>query len=85
MSVSDDIAKLRSKIDALDSQLLKLLNDRAGLARRVGGLKQGAPAYRPEREAEILRRVTAENKGPLTSERILPVFREVISACRGMR
>lgn len=82
--MSDEIAKVRGEIDALDSELLALVNRRAGLARRVGELKQGAPAYRPEREAEILRRVTAENPGPLPANRVTAVFREVISVCRGM-
>ncbi len=82
--MSDDIARLRGEIDTLDSELLLLVNRRAGLARRVGELKQGAPAYRPEREAEILRRVTDGNPGPLPSERVTGIFREVISACRGM-
>lgn len=82
--MSDEIAKLRAQIDALDSTLLGLVNERAALARRVGEAKQGAPAYRPEREAEILRRMAAENPGPLPAERVTAVFREVISACRGM-
>ena len=82
--MSEDIAKLRVKIDSLDSELLDLVNRRAALARRVGELKLGAPAYRPEREAEILRRAVAENPGPLPAERVTAIFREVISACRGM-
>ena len=47
-----DIVGLRVEIDALDDQLLDLLNRRAALARRVGELKGGAPAYRPERESD---------------------------------
>ena len=82
--MSDDIARLRGEIDSLDSELLILVNRRAGLARRVGELKHGAPAYRPEREAEILRRITVDNPGPLAAERVTGIFREVISACRGM-
>ncbi len=82
--MSDDIARLRKDIDTLDSELLSLLNRRARLAQRVGELKQGAPAYRPEREAEILRRMAADNPGPLPPDRVANVFREVISACRGM-
>jgi len=84
MTQSDEIGKLRVEIDALDSELLSLVNRRAGLARRVGELKQGAPAYRPEREAEILRRLASANPGPLAAERVTGIFREVISACRGM-
>src|SRR5216110_18866 len=81
--MSDEIEKLRREIDALDDQLAALLNRRAGLAQRIGALKSGAPAYRPEREIEILRRIT-KNPGVLPAERVSAVFREVISACRGL-
>jgi chorismate mutase/prephenate dehydratase len=78
-----DIDKLRAEIDKLDDVLAALLQRRAALAQKIGGLKQGAPAYRPEREAQILRRV-GQTAGPLAAERISAVFREVISACRGL-
>src|ERR1700716_1701601 len=81
--MSDEIEKLRREIDALDDQLAALLNRRADLAQRIGALKSGAPAYRPEREIEILRRIT-KNPGVLPAERVAAVFREVISACRGL-
>src|SRR6266478_7257143 len=81
--MSDEIDNLRREIDALDDQLAALLNRRAGLAQRIGALKSGAPAYRPEREIEILRRIT-KNPGVLPSARVAAVFREVISACRGL-
>ena len=79
-----DIEKLRREIDALDDELLRVLNQRATLAKRIGALKTGTPAYRPEREAEILKRVSQGNSGPLAAERVTAVFREVISACRGL-
>lgn len=82
--MSEEIRKLRDEIDSLDSELLSLVNRRAAIAKRVGEVKQGGPAYRPEREAEILRRVAAANPGPLPAERVTGIFREVISACRGM-
>src|SRR5712691_3413827 len=81
--MTNDIEKLRREIDALDDELVALLNRRAGLAAKIGSLKSGAPAYRPERETEILRRVT-KHQGLLSAERIAAVFREVISACRGL-
>jgi chorismate mutase / prephenate dehydratase len=81
--MADEIERLRREIDALDDELLALINRRAGLASKIGGLKSGAPAYRAERESEILRRVT-KGKGLLSAERIAAVFREVISACRGL-
>jgi len=70
-----DIRKLREKIDALDDELLGLLERRKELARDVGKLKGKAPAYRPERESEILRRMPEAARG---------VFREVISSCRAV-
>jgi chorismate mutase/prephenate dehydratase len=79
----DDIDKLRREIDELDDGLLKLVQQRAALAQKIGQLKGGASAYRPERESEVLRRLT-KNPGLLTAERIAAVFREVISACRGL-
>src|SRR5256885_12034147 len=82
--MTDDVEKLRREIDGVDDQLLRLINQRARLASRIGALKAGAPAYRPEREAEILRRMAERNPGPLAAERVTGVFREVISACRGL-
>jgi chorismate mutase / prephenate dehydratase len=82
--MSDEIGQLRGEIDALDDELLALLGRRAALARRIGALKGTAPAYRPERESEVLRRVSARNPGPLPDERVAAVFREVMSACRSL-
>lgn len=82
--MADEIDKLRREIDGVDDELLKLLNRRADFARRIGALKGGAPAYRPERESEILRSLRERNSGPLPDERATAVFREVISACRAM-
>jgi chorismate mutase/prephenate dehydratase len=81
--MADDIDKLRREIDALDDELASLIQRRAGLAQKIGGLKQGAPAYRPEREAEILKRLSPK-PGVLSPERMVAVFREIISACRGL-
>ena len=78
-----DIEKLRGEIDKLDDELAALVQRRAALAQKIGELKGGAPAYRPERESEILRRIAAKS-GPLAAERLLTVFREIISACRAL-
>ena len=76
-----EIDKRRREIDALDDELAKLLDRRAGLAAEIGKLKQGNAVYRPEREAEILRRISSKI---LPRERMVAVFREIISACRGL-
>ncbi len=78
--MSDDLSKLRSEIDAVDESILAQLNARAALARRVGSLKVGQ-AYRPEREAEVLRRIQSLNDGPLPDEVVARLFREIMSAC----
>jgi chorismate mutase/prephenate dehydratase len=81
--MADEIEKLRGEIDRLDDELAALVQRRAALAQRIGALKHGAPAYRPEREAEILSRVALKS-GLLPAERVAAVFREIISACRGL-
>jgi chorismate mutase / prephenate dehydratase len=81
--MADDLQKLRAEIDRLDEELHALIQSRATLAQKIGELKHGAPAYRPEREAEILERLSAK-RGVLPAERVIAVFREIISACRGL-
>jgi chorismate mutase/prephenate dehydratase len=81
--MADDIQKLRAQIDRLDDEIAALLQRRAAAAQEIGALKGGAPAYRPEREAEILRRI-ASHRGILSPDRLIAIFREIISACRGL-
>jgi chorismate mutase/prephenate dehydratase len=79
--VSDaELQRLRGEIDRLDDRILESLNERARLARAVGSLKVGQ-AYRPEREAQVLRRIKERNPGPLSSETVALLFREIMSAC----
>ena len=82
--MADRISRLRVRIDRIDDELLALVNRRAQLAREIGALKNGTPAYRPEREAVILRRMAKANPGPLAGSGVGAIFREVISACRGL-
>jgi chorismate mutase/prephenate dehydratase len=82
--MSKDLAKLRARIDALDERLLGLLNQRAALAAAVGKLKLGNKVYRPEREAQVLRRMLEKNAGPLGKEALARVYAEIISACRAL-
>ncbi len=79
-----DLTALRQQIDAVDDQLLALLNERARLAQRVGGTKAAAGEesfHIPEREAEVLERLSSRNPGPLPAEAVRLLFREVMSAC----
>jgi len=78
--MSDELKKLRAEIDQIDAELLKRINQRADLARRIGTLKNGA-IYRPEREAQVLQRLCELNQGPLNKEAVARIFREIMSAC----
>ena len=80
----DTLKSLREKIDALDARLVKLLSDRARLAQRVGHVKKGVAVYRPEREAQVLRRVADLNPGPLPDRALQRVYTEIMSACRAL-
>lgn len=77
---------IRDRIDAIDEQIHRLLNERAQCAKEVGATKlsQGLPTaefYRPEREAQVLRKALERNQGPLRNEEIVRLFREIMSAC----
>ena len=74
----------RDQIDAIDEQILKLVNARAALARTIGALKDDGVIYRPEREAQVLRRLQAHNAGPLSNEAVSHIFRGVMSNCRAL-
>ena len=76
----EELAKLREGIDRIDSEMLRLLSERAQLAHRVGEIKHGN-IYRPEREAQVLKRIAETNPGPLPESAVRTIFREVMSAC----
>jgi chorismate mutase / prephenate dehydratase len=76
----EELAKLREGIDRIDSVMLGLLSERAQLAHRVGEIKHGN-IYRPEREAQVLKRIAETNPGPLPESAVRTIFREVMSAC----
>lgn len=82
--MSDELKKCREQIDAIDDQMLKLVSERARLAHTIGNLKNGGPIYRPEREAQVLRRLLDQNEGPLPAEAVTAIFRTVMSNCRAL-
>ncbi len=81
-----DLSDLRTHINAVDDELLRLLNERARLVSQVGELKakQDSAFYVPSREQAVLERLLASNPGPFPNESIRPVFKEVMSACRSL-
>jgi len=80
VSDSAELERLRQAIDRVDDRILEAINERAKLARAIGTLKAGQ-AYRPEREAQVLRRIKERNPGPLAAETTALLFREIMSAC----
>ncbi len=86
MERGEKIRILREEIDALDREILHLLNERAKRAIEVGRIKKeiGAEVYHPQREEEIIENLHRGNSGPFPSQAIAPVFREIVSACRSL-
>jgi len=83
--MDEGIRRLRTRIDELDAQILALINERARCAGEIGHLKgEGGVVYRPEREAQVLRRLVELNQGPLQHAAIQHLFVEIISACRAL-
>src|SRR5690554_6282561 len=88
MSEEAQLKALRNRIDAIDEKVLELISERARCAQVVAEVKQKTLAegeqpvfYRPEREAQVLKRIMELNKGPLDNEEVARLFREIMSAC----
>jgi chorismate mutase/prephenate dehydratase len=84
---SAELRRLRRRIDALDRRIVRLLNERAGLARDVGRAKalEGRRSVRdPEREREVLLRVTMANEGPTPQADLLAIYRRLFAVARGL-
>lgn len=82
---STDLENIRQEIDHLDESIQELISERARLAFRVrqskGQHSNAVEYYRPEREAQVLRRVLERNEGPLSDGEMVRLFREIMSAC----
>ncbi|WGL16775.1 prephenate dehydratase [Microbulbifer bruguierae] len=79
------LLELRDRIDSIDSDIARLISERANCALEVAEVKKSNGEdvlfYRPEREAQVLRRAMQRNPGPLTNEEMARLFREIMSAC----
>lgn len=80
------LPELRVLIDAVDIELLALLNRRAALAHEVGEIKrvEGSAVFRPEREAQVINTLQQANTGALKNDNIAVIWREIMSACRAL-
>jgi chorismate mutase len=79
-----DITTLRAEIDAIDEQLVALLNARSERALNIGRLKERThePVYQPVREAEVLAHVRSANRGPLDDAAVTRLFERIIDEAR---
>ncbi len=84
--MTKSLSDLRIQIDALDQDLLALINRRASLAHEVGEIKrgEGSAVFRPERETQVIKGLQSANTGPLKRDSIAFIWREVMSACRAL-
>jgi chorismate mutase/prephenate dehydratase len=85
MADSKELQDIRQKIDGIDKEIQRLINERASCAMRVAEIKQEIEAssqfYRPEREAQVLRNVKERNQGPFPASDMARLFREIMSSC----
>src|SRR5262245_18262201 len=81
------IRSLRSHIDKLDVQIIRLVNERAHLASEIGRIKNdhGTEVFSPAREEEVYKNVLEANKGPLDEATIRAIFREIMSGARALQ
>ena len=81
------LEKLRSRIDELDSELLKLLNERAKCVIEIGKIKQKEKkdVLDPLREKELLDRLNKVNKGPMTDAMVIYLFQQIIDTLKDLQ
>ena len=79
--------KLRNRIDELDAELLELLNERAKCVMEIGAIKQKehTEVVVPQREKELLYRLTSLNEGPMTERMVYHLFQEIIDTLKDLQ
>ncbi|WP_263381043.1 chorismate mutase [Granulicella paludicola] len=82
-----EIADWRNKIDDLDEQIVRLLNERAAAAVEIGKLKAkvSSPVYEPKREERVFEHVQQVNPGPLTGGQVRDVYERIIDLMRSLQ
>ena len=81
------LAECRTQIDAVDLNLLALLNERTRIVEEIGRIKQNLslPIYEPKREDQVFHNVTSNNNGPLTAEALKRIFERIIDEMRNIQ
>lgn len=78
--------ELRERVDAVDLELIRALNERAGIVQELVAIKAeaGVPLFDPKREEEILRRVVEENRGPIYDSSMRDIFELILHRIRDL-
>ncbi len=94
-ALSEKLRHVRQEIDAVDQELLRMLNKRASLSLEVGRIKaeesgvaacaSGGAIFKPEREREVLSLLAASNAGPLPQKHVDVIWREIFSSSRSLQ
>lgn len=86
-AAEQELTRLRAEIDAVDTELLGLLNRRADLSLRVGALKKnsGGPVRRPERERQVLEKLSRSNYGPLSAAQLASIYESIFEVSRELQ
>lgn len=81
------LAKHRREIDAIDLELLELLNRRTRVVESIGEIKQaaGMPIYEPKREEDVFRSLSRNNRGPLAADALKRIFERIIDEMRSLQ
>ena len=80
------IEELRSRVDEVDRELIRILNERARIVQEIMTIKAetGKPVFDPKREEEILRRVVEENEGPIYDSSLREIFELILHRIRDL-
>lgn len=86
MENQSSLESLRGQIDALDTRIVQLLNDRARIAQQIGEIKRrtNTRVYHPDRESQVYKRIASENKGPLPNASLTAIYRELMACSRSL-
>ncbi len=82
-----EISDWRRKIDELDEQIVRLINERAAAAHAIGELKKGSnlPVYEPQREKDVFDHIRRANTGPLSEAEIVDVYERIVDVMRALQ
>jgi chorismate mutase len=80
------IEELRNRVDEVDRELVRSLNERARIVQEIVAIKAeaGKALFDPRREEEILRKVAEENEGPIYDTSLREIFTLILHRIRDL-